>query len=396
MKILYIITQADGGGAQKYVLALAKHFGGTIAAGHSTLRDEPSGSDSKSNEATQLFADARNLEVPCVELKHLKRSINLWHDLLAVWEIRQLIKNLQPDIVHLNSSKAGVLGSFACVGLKTNDWFLNGRQKSNHPKIVFTAHGFIFNEPLNFAVKNFYLALEKIASDYRDFIITVSDADRNSALANKLIAPNKIATIHNGIGQIKFLDKPQAKAALKLPDDKIIVGTIANFYKTKGLDMLIEAVAMMDEGIKSKINIVIIGDGSERKNLELKIKKLELGNCVKLLGKIPDAQKYLKAFDAFVLPSRKEGLSYTLLEAMQAGLPIIATEVGGNPEALGNAGLLIDPETPQVLAQVITKLIHDENLSAQLAAKARQKSAEFTETQMLQKTEGIYRRILSK
>ena len=381
MKILYIITQADRGGAQKYVLCLARHFGGTIAAG---------------NEAGQLFEAARNLQLTTYNLQHLKRNINPWNDLLAACEIRQLIKNLRPDIVHLNSTKAGILGSFACIGLKTGDWFLNGRQKSNHPKIIFTAHGFIFNEPLNFAVKNFYLALEKIASGYRDFIITVSDADRDSALAYKLIAPNKITTIHNGIGQIEFLDKPQARAALKLPDDKIIIGTIANFYKTKGLDVLIKAVAMINEEIKSKIQVVIIGDGPEFGNWKLEIGNLQLENTIKLLGKIENAAKYLRAFDCFVLPSRKEGLPYTLLEAMQAGLPIVATNVGGNPEALNDAGILIEPENPQALADAILKLTNDKNLAAQLSAKALQKSAEFTEAQMLQKTESIYRRVLSQ
>src|SRR5512135_3762816 len=100
MKILYIITQADGGGAQKYTLALARHFGGTVAAG---------------SEAGQLFDDARSLQLTAYGLRHLKRSINPWHDFLACVEIRQLVKNTNPDIVHLNSTKAGILGSFACI-----------------------------------------------------------------------------------------------------------------------------------------------------------------------------------------------------------------------------------------------------------------------------------------
>ena len=132
MRILYVITQADGGGAQKYTLALAKHFNGAIAAG---------------NEAERLFIDAQRAGLKTFELTHLKRNINLWHDVLAVWEIRKLIKSYNPDIVHLNSSKAGILGSFACIGTKA--------------KMIFTAHGFVFNEPLSLPVKNFYLLWKK-------------------------------------------------------------------------------------------------------------------------------------------------------------------------------------------------------------------------------------------
>src|ERR1700690_3366587 len=110
MKILFIITQGHGGGAQKYTLALAKHFGGAIAAG---LED------------SELFRAAQLAGVKTFPLQHLMRDINPLQDFLAMLEIRQLIKNLDVDVVHLNSSKAGVLGSFAAIGLKK--------------KVIFTA-----------------------------------------------------------------------------------------------------------------------------------------------------------------------------------------------------------------------------------------------------------------
>src|SRR5665213_2048423 len=100
MKILYVITQADGGGAQKYVLALAKHFGGEIAAG---------------TESMQLFEAARAAGIPTHPLKYLKRNINPLWDTLACFELLMLIRKLKPDIVHLNSSKAGFIGSLAAA-----------------------------------------------------------------------------------------------------------------------------------------------------------------------------------------------------------------------------------------------------------------------------------------
>ncbi len=363
MKILYIITQADGGGAQKYVLALAKHFQGAIAAG---------------DEAERLFIQAQSAGLKTFPLSHLKRNISPWHDFLAIWEIRQLVKNLEPDIVHLNSTKAGILGSFACIGLKT--------------KVLFTAHGFVFNEPLPWIIKSFYLALEKIASDYRDYIICVSEADRQAALKQKLINQDKISVIYNGISQIKFLDKTQARQNLGLPSDKFIIGCVSNFYKTKGIDVLIEAAGLLPTDVKEKIQVAIIGEGPEKEKLQATSYKLQAN--IKLLNKIENANNYLKAFDVFVIPSRKEGFPFALLEAMQAGLPIIASNVGGMPEALGNTGILIPPDDPTALAEAIINLTNDELKQTDLSAKALERSKLFTEEKMLTETQAIYKKLL--
>ncbi len=366
MKILYIITQADGGGAQNYTLALAKHFGGAIAAG---------------SQAGKLFNDAKKAGMETFPLSHLKRAINPWHDFLAVWEIRQLVKLYKPDVIHLNSTKAGILGSFAAIGLKT--------------KVIFTAHGFIFNEPLPFWLKSFYLALEKVASSYRDYIICVSDADHKSALDNKLISADKISTIHNGLEPINFLSESEAKATLGVDGSKIIIGcVVASFYKTKGVDVLIEAAAMLGQETKNRCQFIVIGGGEERKILEAAVKNHRLDNKIKFLGKIDQAKLYLKALDIFVMPSRKEGFPFALLEAMQAGLPIIATSVGGIPEALGDAGILVEPENPKKLSFAITTILLDSNIVASLSEKALERSKLFTAEKMLEETTKIYKKIV--
>lgn len=364
MNPLYIITQADGGGAQKYVLTLAGHFKGTIAAG---------------KEAEKLFQDAAVIHVPVYKLRHLVRNIHPWHDLLAIFEIRALVKKLRPTIVHLNSSKAGFLGSLATVGLKT--------------KVVFTAHGFIFNEPRSALAKNFYRILEKTASLRRDFIITVSAADYESALKNNLIDAKKIKTVHNGIGQINFLPRQDARKILGLDESKIIFGTLSNFYKTKGMDVLIDAVAVLDKKIFDDVQFCLFGNGPEQEQCALQIKNYRLEKTIILPGNIPNASSYLKAFDAFIIPSRKEGFPYALLEAMQAGLPIIASNVGGIKEALGEAGILTKAQDTGALSQAITQLITNPKLRTSLAESALQKSSAFTEEKMLAETKNIYQNL---
>ncbi len=365
MKILYIITQADGGGAQKYVLDLAKNFNGTIAAG---------------NEGVKLFYDARKAGVSCIELRCLKRNIHPFYDVLALFEIIKLAREEKPDIIHLNSSKAGFLGSLAKPFVKA--------------KIIFTAHGFIFNEPLPWPAKTFYLALEKFAGFFRNYIICVSQNDKKSALRHRLIAKNKMGAVYNGIPKIEFLPRNSARTALNLPDDKIIIGSVANFYKTKGLDVLISAIALLDDATKSKVLCAIIGEGRERKALEQQISDLGLKDKVKLLGYRSDTPAAIKAFDIFVLASRKEGLPYTLLEAMQAGLPLITTNVGGNPEAVADAAIVIDPEDPAQLARAITEIANSNAAAAALSAKALERSKMFTQTKMLEQTAAVYRQVL--
>ena len=338
---------------------MASHFNGAIAAG---------------NEADKLFIDAQRMGLETFELKHLKRNIDPLNDIMAVWEIRNLIKHYKPDIVHLNSTKAGILGSFAAIGLKT--------------KVVFTAHGFRFNEPLSYPIKQFYLALEKTASSYRDFIITVSNADKNTALENNLITPNKIKTIHNGIGPINFLSRDEArqKLGIEVTDNKKIIGAIANDYATKGLDILETASHLMSPSGTLTFVIGLTPHGKETSS----------DGKFQRHGYEPNASLYLKAFDVFAIPSRKEGMPFGLLEAMQAGLPIVATNVGGIPEAIGNDGLLVEPENPRALAEASSNVINDEDLANQLSQKALERSKLFTEEKMLAETKKIYELILKK
>lgn len=378
MKILYIITQADGGGAQKYVLTLASYFNGAIAAGA---------------ESQQLFDDARAAGLDVYRLKHLKRDIHPWHDLLAVLELKRLIKKLQPQIVHLNSTKAGFLGSLS-GWLAKHSTYSFSRQEMAYPKVLFTAHGFRFLEPLSAPAKIFYLGIEKFASRFRDHIITVSEADRQAALRYGIIADSKISVIHNGLAPVKFLDREEAKAALGLPSRKMLLGSIANFYKTKGLDILIDALSLLDSKLLESIHLAIIGEGKERISIEKRILEHRLVAKVTLVGNLPRAEKYLKAFDVFLLPSRKEGFPFVLLAAMQAGVPIIASKVGGIPEALGDAGVQVPPQDPRSLANAIMSLLNDVNLARQLAQRAEDRSQLFSQSAMLEKTQAVYQNLL--
>jgi len=357
-KILYLITQSDFGGAQKYVHDLAtnisQNYTVIVAGGEQGNRGE-------------LAQKLRKKNIEYIHLSHLKRAILPWHDFLAFWQIKKLIKRKKPDIVHLNSSKISILGSLAAKQCKIS-------------KIIYTVHGWVFNEELAWWKKTLYKILEKWTAKFKTHIICLSEFDKKTAIQKKITPVNKISVIYNGIKPVDFLSKEKARQRLNLDKNKLVIGTIANAYKTKGLKYLIESVNKYELGY-----LMIIGDGPER--TKLKIEKNGI-----IAGCIPDAAKLLPAFDIYTCSSIKEGLPYTILEAMQAGLPIVSTNVGAIPEVItdNKNGLLVEPKNPEQLAEKIKYLLDNPKITKQLGENAKEKVKQFTLEQMVKKTEKLY------
>lgn len=374
--ILYLITQSELGGAQQYCLDLALN-----------LKDEfdvviAFGEQGKDGALAQKLSENN---IKYYSIPHLKRSVSPINDFLATLEIIKLIKKIKPDIIHLNSSKISILGSLATFFSKSK--ILNLKSK-----IIYTAHGWVFNEPLSIWKKLFYKYAERFTSRFKDKIICVSEFDYKTALEQKICPKEKLIIIHNGINEINFLPRQEAREKLNLPDSGFIVGSIGNLYKTKGFEYLIEAIKKLINE-KIKISAVIIGEGAERENLTNLIKKYKLEDNIILAGRISEAAQLLSAFDLYVCSSVKEGLSYTIIETMLNGLPIIATRVGGNPELIedGRNGLLINSQDPEDLAEKIKKLMNNTELQQELSTQARIKAQKkFSLEKMLEETKKIY------
>jgi len=422
-KILYFITQAEFGGAQRYVFDLANN----LKNDHETAV-----AFGEAENNLKLAKILKENGIKYFAIPHLKRSISPFNDILALIEIIKLVKKYRPDIIHLNSSKISILGSLA-------SWFI-------HPKlrVIYTAHGWVFNEPLPLWQKRFYLWAEKFTARFKDKIICVSDNDRQTALRQKIAPAEKLVTIHNGLAPINFYSTDEAK---KIIDEQclyvchpgldpgsringseqvsglrvrpamtnnLLIGSIGNLYKTKGYEYLIEAahLLMTDPNLsfprRRESRFIIIGDGAERKNLENLIKKYNLQNNFILAGQIDEAARLLPALDIYVCSSVKEGFPYSILEAMSAGLPIVSTSVGGIPEMIENpstssprpelgtkagqaTGLLIKPADAEALALQIKTLLDNKNLRAELGQRAKEKvTTEFGLGKMVEATKKIY------
>ncbi len=364
MKILYIITQGELGGAQRYVFDLALSFGqdNTVIVANGAAGD-------------QWLATAVRNKNPGIQthrFKHLVREINPLKDLLAFFEIRAFIRQTRPDIIHANSSKVSILVALT---------------KGITPS-VYTVHGWVFNEPMRKLKRSFYLWLERFAGRRHNKIIVLGNHDLRIAVDDVMIPKEKLTVIPHGIA----LSAPDRRAiALHQP---VRLATIANLYKTKGLTYLVAAMHQL-VGKEPKIKLTIFGDGPQRFVLfEQAVGQAE----IIFAGRVPDAVTQLPKFDIFVLPSIKEGFPYVILEAMNAEVPIIATTVGEIPNILENekTGLLVEPANPQALALAIIKLINNPTLRTSISQAAKTHLANFSFDKMVECYRELYQTLAQR
>ncbi len=380
-KVLIMVTSSLYGGVQKYIGDLVANldkdeFEVAVAVG---------GEKKDENWINSLG----KIKSKIYRLKHVVRELNPWHDFLSAFEIYELLANYNPDIVHLNSSKIGSTG--ACV-----TWLFKKFHRKKM-KIIYTAHGFVFNEPLNFFLKKFYIISEKISGFCKNKIICVSERDKIEALNRHIAHHKKFITIHNGIdlGKLNFLNKKDARQSLikdtKQQNEYVWIGTIANLFESKGIKHLIKAAKIVKKS-HQKIIFVVIGEGPLKKMLEKQIVDLDLENYFYLVGAKKEADQYLKAFDIFVLPSVKEGFPYSVLEAMSAGLPLVTTSVGGVVEIVENEenGLVVVPEKPHDLAKNILRLVEEGDLRHYMSKNNLEKIKSFSLQKMIRETEKVY------
>ena len=409
MKILYIITAGEQGGAQKNVFDLAvgarqMGYKVTVATGRQDtvtsrwLFDELRASGFRSAVPARRVgvraASTPRAAPDLVIVPALRRAVRPLHDVVAFFQIRRLVRELRPDIVHLHSSKAGSIGSLAAKLAWTRT------------KVVYTVHGFVTAEPLSWKAKLFYWCSEYIASFFRDLVITVSAWDEAFGRQEKLIHSSSVV-IYNGLDQVKkagILSFSQAREVLgrllpegvTLASNQRVIGVIANFYRTKGITYLLDAIALLrssarENGIEQRATVILIGDGELRAELEAKVHTLNLSEQVFFLGSVDDAYRYLSAFDFIVLPSIKEGFPYVLLEALLAGRPFIATRVGGIPELVDSLPVgvvqLVPPASATALAAAIAKFLLESPPAAvrlpELFNLEHQRAATFAEYKRL-------------
>lgn len=298
-KVTYVITKSNWGGAQRYVFDLATHL----------PKDEFDVSVVLGGDGA-LAQKLREAGTTIYRSLSMQRDVSVFADIKSFFELYRLFKRERPDVVHLNSSKAGGVGALAArmAGVK---------------KIIFTVHGWPFGEKRHFLARVALRLASHLTGILSHTVICVSDYDLSQV---RFMPGIRALRIYNGIAPMQFGSGEIIRNAF--PAGAKITGTIGELTKNKN------QIALIEEAKNNPtMYVAIVGEGEDRAILEAKIRKYGLVSQVKLFGFLP-ASEVLKGFDTFALPSLKEGLPYVLLEAKQAGLSIIANRVGGVPEIL--------------------------------------------------------------
>ncbi len=356
MRLLYLITRADKGGGQVHLLdlisGLKDQFPVNVGVG----------------EAGYLTEKCRDWNIPFHILPNLVREVKPARDIRAFFEVTKLIKRVRPTIVHAHTSKAGVIGRLAA-------------RKCGVPSI-FTAHTWAFNEGTSWKWKIYGIPSERLTSKFTNKIITVSEVNRQLAIKYGIASADKLVTVHNGVPDTPYRAWPSAPGTVK-------VIMVARFVDQKDPLTLIRAFA----GLQSPARLIFVGDGPLEESIKEEARRLGVFDRTEFLGNRNDVDQILSRAHVLVLATKFEGFPLTILEGMRAGLPVIASDVGGVKEAVidGETGFTVSPGSPAALRDRVEQLVKDSNLRASMGVAGRNLyEKHFTLERMISKTISVY------
>lgn len=371
-RLLIVVTSARWGGAQKYVYDLCCGLSNTdfqiyVASG-------VNGS---------LIDALRDCRVEVMTVKTLKRNPGLRDDFLALVSLFKILRAVKPDIVHLNSSKAAVLGVIAAklFGIR---------------KVIITSHGWPFLEPVSRIRQWIYKFIVSLAVALADHTITVSRADFDAARQFPLSNPGRLHLIHNGVSRAgECRDRMQIRErfisthAPNVGLNRLWIGVIGELNQNKGQQVIIDQFTRY---APSHSELFLIGDGDDYEKLAYQIARSSRRQHIHLVGYVSRASVLMEAFDLIAVPSLKEGLPYVILEAGLAKVAVIAHNVGGISDILTDMenGVLVDNENKS-WSKRLPMLIEDDALRTRLAANLKHTvESHFQKQSMIKEVERLY------
>jgi L-malate glycosyltransferase len=364
VRILHIIVGLGFGGAERLVVSAA-------------TRLPPSEFESVICCLAERGPLADEAEGAGIRVESIGAFPGLSHP-IALLRLFRLIKALRPDVVHTHLQAANLYGRFAA-------WL------AGVPIIVASEHNVYTSKAPR------YVAVERLLARRTGALIAVSEQVRRFLSGQLRIEPSAIRLIRNGVARRTPSGDRVADLGrrLSVPDDAALLGVVASLTPKKGHEHLLRAMALLlDRGVPCAL--VLAGDGPERPRLESLTNTLRLSPAVHFLGATRHVEDVLALIDVFVLPSLVEGLPLALLEAMQAGIPVVATSVGGVPEVVtaGVNGVLVPAGSAEALADAIGPLIGSAALRKEYGDRARATVEQrFTEQHYVDALAALYREL---
>jgi glycosyltransferase involved in cell wall biosynthesis len=359
MRIAYIVTRANPvGGAQVHVRDLSLAL---LHRGHQpTVVTSGTGDYTEGLRAAGVPTISLDMEVP----------ISPFRDFRAFRELRRTLKHLQPDLVSTHSAKAGILGRMAARSLGL--------------PVIFTAHGWAFTDGIPIGRARMYSWIEWLATPLAAKIITVSDYDRRLAIQRRVAPSSKLVAIHNGMPDVP----PELRADPSRSPVRLAM--IARFEPQKDHATLLHALAGLQH---EPWHLDLIGDGPLLPRARELSGQLGLSNRIQFWGQRSDVAVRLAEAQLAVLITNWEGFPRSILEAMRAGLPVIASSVGGVTESVrdGETGFIVARGDIQGLRERLKYLLSDPDARTHMGQTARKVyENEFTLEHTVRRTLSVY------
>ncbi|MFO7869934.1 MAG: glycosyltransferase family 4 protein [Kiritimatiellia bacterium] len=378
--ILHVITRLDRGGSATNTItcadALRKH-GFTTAILYGRTRDP----DNSIRERLE------NLRIRHVSLRNLLRNPSPLNDLVALLQMRSLMRQGTFDIVHTHSSKAGVLGRIAA--------------HSAGIPAVHTPHGHVFYGYFGRVLTNVFVLAERRMARVTERIVSLTDAETRESLQHDIGTPEQYVTIPSGV-RISSFRSPDSETGREfrkrhnIPVHAVLFVSIGRLVPVKGFDILLEAFKQAEFG-GQEVLLAIVGDGPEQQKLKRLAASPAISGRVRFVEPMSDVRPALSAADIFALASRNEGMGRAFVEAMASGLPVIGAAVGGVPSLIedGKNGLLVEAGNRRVMARAMEALALKPDLRLEMGKKAGDSVyPEYDEETMVTRLASLYREVL--
>ncbi len=388
-KVIHVVTRLDYGGSAKNTMLTAlghdrAQFEPLVVAGYPGCWDAQGGQAATEENCRQLEQAA----IRWMMLPSLTREVHPLKDVQALWQLFCLFRREKPALVHTHTSKAGVLGRVAA-------WV------ARVPVIVHTPHGHVFYGHFGPFRSWLFLQIELVLSAITDRLIALTEAERQEHLDRGVGKADRFSVVPSGIDRERFRRaRVQGKRQpdwFGCPPDALVLGSVGWLTDIKGHEYLIEAVAKLKQDFPS-LHLVIIGSGDRHEALLQQAELAGLCDAVHLLGHRDDVEVCLAGMDLFVLPSLNEGMGRALIEAMAAGLPVIASRVGGIPAVISHeqTGLLVAPGDAGALAEALRRFLDRPEWAGQLGlAASRSVDSRYGSASMVHAIESIFTEALS-
>ena len=388
-KIVHVITRLDmGGSAQNTLLTclgLTERYDLVLACG---LSHESKMTDWEKQSVDMAIRKIEDGGVKVIPIPSLVRKIDPVQDFRSFFSLWRLMIREKPTIVHTHTSKAGILGRLAA-------------KIAAVPIIVHTPHGHVFYGHFRSIPSRVFLVLERLFTRITDCLIALTEEERKDYIQFSVSDPDNSVTIHSGVDIDRYLcariNREKKKRSLGLSPKALVVGTVGWLLPIKGPMVLLKSMGRVWEKLP-EVELVYVGKGDLQGALEAQAFQMGVSEKVKFLGWRDDVEEIMPIMDLFVLPSLNEGMGRVLVEAMAAGRPIVASDVGGIPDLVTHekTGLLVPPGNWQALAGAILQVLMDTEKARRMGEKGRARCHRFSLQTMLEELESLYRNLLQE